>query len=284
MTRREMIAGALFAPVLVGSSFGKTRIDKMRISAVTDGIGLNPQDSLDFARHYGLRWVELRSVPGSKSSREYAFLSEAEIKETATTLAANGLKVSFLNTSLLKFPWPGPEQKLWNSRKDDLQKACVAANILGCDKLGVFTGQRTSDPKTSYARIAEEIGSLAEISSTYKVRFAIANEAGQNIATSQELAELLRLIPSSWVGCNWNPFSPGDYSALPKDRILNLQFNSSSILRESPRKLDWAGIVKSLEKDGYKNQIGLEGPADNLSAEQIEAARESMEDMLRIVG
>ena len=73
MTRRELLAAALTTPALLA----KTRIDKTRISAITDEIGLTPQDSLDFAKQYGLRWIELRNVPGSKPAREYAFLSEA---------------------------------------------------------------------------------------------------------------------------------------------------------------------------------------------------------------
>jgi hypothetical protein len=105
MTRRELIAAALTAPAL----FGKTRIDKSRISAITDEIGLTPDDALDFAKQYHLRCVELRNVPGSKPGKEYAFLSEAEVKQAATSFEADGLKVSFINTGLLKYGWPGTE-------------------------------------------------------------------------------------------------------------------------------------------------------------------------------
>jgi sugar phosphate isomerase/epimerase len=265
MTRRELIAAALASPAL----FGKTRIDKTRIGAITDEVGLSPQESLDFARQYNLRWIELRKVPGSKAGKEYAFLPEAELKEAAISFESNGLKVSLLKTA--------GEPKRPDAGKDDVHKACVAANILGCDKLRVFTGQRVADPKTVYQRIADEIGPLAEISATYKVHLLIENEASQNIGSSQELADIMRLLPTKWIGYSWDPQNavplnekpfPEGYSVLPKDRMLNVQF--------SPGRLDWAGIVKALEKDNYKNQLGLE----TLMA----AAHESMETMLRIVG
>jgi sugar phosphate isomerase/epimerase len=306
MTRRELLAAALTAPAL----FGKTRIDKTRISAITDEIGLTPQDSLDFAKQYGLRWVELRNIPGSKPGREYAFLSEAEIKEAATSFAANGLKVSFVNTGLLKFGWPGTEpvrrrpetddakakrvaseQKQWDARKDNVHKACVAANVLGCDKLRVFAGSRVADPKSVYQRVADEIGPLAEIAGTYKVHLLIENEASQNIGTSQELADIMPLLPSKWIGYNWDPQNalplketpfPDGYSVLPKKRMLNIQFKGKGIMEKSPEKLDWAGIVKALDRDGYQYQLGLE--THLFDGTLIAAAHESMETMMRIVG
>src|SRR5216683_4994469 len=100
MTRREVLAGAMCAPLAFARG-QKSHIDKSRISAITDEIGTTPEESIAFAKDYGLQWIELRSVPGTQ--REYAFLPEDEIKSTAASFAANGLRVSFMNTSLLKF-------------------------------------------------------------------------------------------------------------------------------------------------------------------------------------
>jgi L-ribulose-5-phosphate 3-epimerase len=306
MTRRELIAATLTAPAL----FGKSRIDKSRISAITDEIGLTPEDALDFAKQYRLQCIELRNVPGSKPGKEYAFLSEAEVKQAATSFEANGLKVSFINTGLLKYGWPGTEpirkkpeaeearakrlaseQKRWDARKDDVKRACTAANILGCDKLRVFTGSRVADPKTVYKRIADEVQELSEIAATFKVYLLIENEASQNIGTSQELADIMAMLPSKWIGLNWDPQNalplkevpfPDGYAVLPRKKILNIQFKGKGIMASSPEKLDWAGIVKALEKDSYQYRIGLE--THLFDGTLIQAAHESMEDMLRIVG
>ena len=80
---------------------------------------------------------ELRNVPETK--KEFAFLTEPELKRWAAELAANKLKVSFLNTSLLKFRGPAwtrrrcvrkptnsarralaADQKRWDRRKEDV--------------------------------------------------------------------------------------------------------------------------------------------------------------------
>jgi sugar phosphate isomerase/epimerase len=69
---------------------------------------------------------------------------------------------------------------------------------------------------------------------------------------------------------------------LPKKRMLNLQFKGKGIMDKSPEKLDWAAIVKALDKDGYEGELGLE--THLFDGTLIAAAHESMETMMRIVG
>ena len=311
MTRRELLAAPLFAPALFApAALAKGRLDKSRISAITDEIGLTPEESLAFAKQYGLRWVEVRAVPGSKPAREYAFLPEAEIKEAAASFAANGLKVSFINTGLLKFTWPGMEParkrpetdearekrlaneaKRFDKRKEDVEKAVNAARILGCDKVRIFTGTRVADAKAAMPRVAEVLNELVPIAEKAKVHLLVENEASQNIGTSQELADLMELMPSKWVGYNWDPQNalplkevpwPDGYNVLPKKRMLNVQYKGKGIMKTSPEKLDWAAIVKALDKDGYPYMLGQE--THIFDGTLIAAAHTSMETMLRIVG
>src|SRR5476649_2097893 len=108
MTRRELLAaGAACASTL----WARNRIDKSRISAITDEIGLTTDDSIAFAHKYGLQNVEIRNPPKNEPNgkKEYFALTEPEIKADAMRFAREGLKVSFVNTSLLKFAWPGSE-------------------------------------------------------------------------------------------------------------------------------------------------------------------------------
>ncbi len=303
MTRRDLIVAGLSAPF----AFGKAHFDRTRISAITDEIGKTPDDSLAFARLYGLKFIELRNVPGGK---EYAFLPEPEIKAAAASFKNAGLKVSFLNTGLMKFPWPGmepvrrrpetPEAKArreanekarYDKRTEDLKKAINACHILGVDKLRVFTGSRVADPKTAYSRIADEIGAMGLIAAKEKVHLLIENEGSCNIGSSQELADIMALLPDRWIGMNWDPQNelglkvvpfPDGYKVLPKKRILNVQYKGKGIMPESREKLDWKAILRALEKDGYKGKIGQE--THIFDGTLIQAAHISMKEMLRIVG
>jgi sugar phosphate isomerase/epimerase len=304
MNRRELLAatGAAFASQLLA----RGHWDKSRISAITDEIGTSTGDSIAFAHQYGLQFIELRNPPGSK--KEYFTLTEPEIKTDAIRFQKEGLKVSFLNTSLLKFAWPGSEpvrkrpeepdarekrlaveKARWEQRMDDLHKVIRCAQIMGCDKVRVFAGQRVEDPTTMYQRIADTVGEMSLTAQREKIYLLLENEGSQNIATSAELAGIMKLIPSKWVGYNWDPHNaygketsyPDGYNLLPKNRMMNIQVKGKGVMPESPEKEDWKAIMTALDKDGYKGKIGLE--THLFDGTLIQAAHASMEEILRIV-
>jgi hypothetical protein len=304
MNRRELLAatGAAFASQLLAHGHW----DKSRISAITDEIATSTDDSIAFAHQYGLQFIELRNLPGSK--KEYFTLPEPEIKTDAIRFQKEGLKVSFLNTSLLKFTWPDSEparkrpeepaarekrlaaaQARWDRRMDDLHKVIRCAQIMGCDKVRVFTGTRIEDPKTMYQRIADTVGEMSLTAERERIYLLIENEMSQNILTSAELGDIMKLIPSKWVGYNWDPHNaygketsyPDGYNLLPKSRMMNIQVKGLGVMPESPEKEDWKGIISSLDKDGYKGKIGLE--THIFDGTLIQAAHASMEEILRIV-
>lgn len=308
MTRRELLsAGALCATSLCERGlWARGRMDKSRISAITDEIGMSTDESIAFAHQYGMSFVEIRNPPGSK--KEYFTLTEPEIKADATRFATEGLKVSFINTSLLKFTWPdteparkrqetedararrlAAEKARWDRRMDDLQKAIRCAQIMGCDKVRVFTGTRTAEPSLQYARIADTVGAMSRVAEKEKIYLLIENEGSQNVATSAELAEILKQIPTKAVGMNWDPHNaygretsyPDGYSLLPKKRILNVQVKAKGVMPDSPEKEDWKAIMTALDKDGYKGKIGLE--THIFDGTLIAAAHKSMDEIMRIV-
>jgi len=303
MTRRQLLAGAASAAVLCA----KTHIDKTHISAITDEIGLTTDDAIIFAHKYGLQWVELRNEPALK--KEYFTLDEAQIKADAVRFSREGLKISFINTSLLKFSWPGTdplrsrpeapeartkrlatEQARWDRRTDDLQKAIRCAQIFGCDKVRVFTGNRIADPPSLYPRIADVLGEMAATAEKEKINLLIENEGSQNVLSARELADVLKLIPSKFVGCNWDPHNaygkekafPDGYAALPWKRVLNIQVKAKGVLPDSPEKEDWTAIFQALYKDGYPYRIGLE--THIFDGTLIEKANASMDEIMHIVG
>ena len=302
MTRRELLAGTLAAASLSAKT---TKISRSRISAISDEIGKTPQASIDFAKQYDLQFLELRNVPGGK---EYSFLSEDDVKQAAADFERNGIRISFMNSSLLKFGWPGTEpvrrrpetdqarakrlateSARFERRMDDLRTAIRNCHILGVDLLRVFTGSRVAEPEKLYPRIVDVLGEMALVAEKEKVRLLLENEGSCNIATSAELTNLLKLIPSKWVGINWdslnglsqheNPF-PDGYQALPKERIYNVQIKGKTLL-DYPEKLDWKVIFQTLQKDGYEGKLGLE--THIFGEGQIAASHSSMQEILRIV-
>lgn len=305
MTRRQLFAaGAALAAT--SRMWAKAGIDKSRISAITDEIGLSTLEAIAFAHYYGLQNVEIRN-PADRGRKEYFLLPEAEIKADADLFAREGLKVSFVNTSLLKFTWPGSEparkrnetpearerrlaseKARWDRRMDDIQLAVRCAHIMGCDKVRVFSGTRVAEPSTMYQQIADMLGEVSRIGEREDIYFLLENEGSQNVASSQELADVMKLVPSKWVGYNWDPNNahnlekayPDGYSVLPKERMLNLQIKGRGIMPPNPQE-DWRAIFNALNNDNYRYKIGLE--THLFDGTLITAAHRSMDEILKIV-
>ncbi len=275
----------------------RSKITKASISAITDEIGKTQAEAIEFAHQYGLSFVELRNLP--ETGKEFALMTEPELRRSAAELESNKLRVSFLNTSLMKFRWPGlvpqapvrdADQARWDRRKDDLAKALLAANVLGCDKVRVFTGSRVANPESTYKLIQQTMEEFIPLAEKARVRLLIENEFTQNIGNSAESRDILGLLPSKTIGLNWDPGNaqelkespfPEGYGLVPKDRILNVQFKASNTL-EGPNKMDWKAVLQALEKDNYQYKLGLETHGD--AAKRMEHAHASMEEMMHIVG
>jgi sugar phosphate isomerase/epimerase len=306
MTRRQLLAAGT---ALAASSrlWAKAGIDKSRISAITDEIGLSTLEAIAFAHYYGLQNIEIRN-PADRGKKEYFLLPEAEIKADADLFAKEGLKVSFVNTGLMKFTWPGSEparkreekpdvrekrlaaeQARWDRRIDEAQLAIRCAHIMGCDKVRVFAGTRVAEPPTMYQRIADLLDELSKLAEREKVYFLLENEGSQNVATSQELADVLKLVPSKWVGFNWDPNNahgmetayPDGYNVLPKARMMNIQIKGRGIMPPAPHE-DWKTIITALNNDNYAYKIGLE--THLFDGTLITAAHKAMDEIMKIVG
>ena len=299
LNRRQWLAAACAAasPLRAGN-----RIDRSRLSAITDEIAATPEDAIAFAKQYGLQWLELRSTPGSRGrpdGMEYFVLPPDKLKEAARQFSGNGIRISFLNTSMLKYYLPGTEPVNLRARRDparfershdELQQALAAADILGCSLIRVFTFSRVQDPPALYPRVAEILGELAEAASKAGKQLLIENENACNVASCSELAALLKLIPSAAIGINWDPFNaensraevafPDGYKLLPARRIGNVQIKGRSVL-PGPQQMDWAAIFRTLEKDGYQGCAGLE--THIFGPELIRHSHDSMRELLRMV-
>ena len=286
MNRREamMTLGALGATELLQAK----GLDWSRFAVLTDEVAGNEEDALAFARQYGLKWVELRDFPSAhdrtKKSETYFRMEPEQLKKVHADLKAAGLKVSFLNTGLLKFGLPGttlkmnrpetPENKVrrearqdaqYADRMKDLDLAIRAAHILEVPQLRVFAFVRAVDPPAIWDRLANELGEYAKVAEKGGVTLLLENESSCNVATSKELASMTLKVNSKAMGMNWDPDNvfgfgekawPDGYRELPLKHLGNVQMKAANIIGE--RKIDWTAVIKQLNKDGYKGCIGLE--------------------------
>jgi len=304
-TRRQFV-GSVFASAAM---YGKTApaVDRSRISALTDEIARTPQGAIDFLKQYGLHLAELREVPGGGGTYDES-LSDEQLRSAAREFKDAGIQVSFLDAGSMKYYLPGTESPRprketdearakrlardgaeYERRMDHIRKAINAAKILGTDKVRVFAFGRVAEPLKLMPRIAEVLEPMIDVAARDKIQLLVENEASCNVATAAELAALMKLLPSRWIGVNWDitngmgekevPF-PDGYNLLPKDRIGNVHIKGRTVL-DYPERQNWRLIFDTMTRDGYTGNFGLE--THIFGDGQIQASHDSMKEILRIL-
>jgi sugar phosphate isomerase/epimerase len=281
MNRRNFLAASVAAAAVPLSA--ATKIDWSRISVLTDEVAKSPEEAIEFCRHYALKWVELRGVPGQR--RSYFTLQGAELAAAAKSFKDAGLKVSFLNTGMLKFDLPGTvparrrnetedqkaaraaaAQAQFDRRMETLRQAITAAHAFDIDMVRVFTFSRVAEPEAVMPRIAEILGEMVEAAGKEGIKLLVENEASCNVGTSAESVSICGLVKSRHFGINWDPVNelplkavpyPDGFRKLPMDRLLNVQMKARALV-VGPDFLDWKGIFGALDAAGYRGQVGLE--------------------------
>lgn len=305
LPRRQFLSATLGAAATAWAAKAPPRhIDHTRLSAISDEIARTPADAIAFAHEYKMQWLELRNFPGDKV--EYSFAPEDRLQQAAKEFADGGIKISFLNSSMLKFSLPGsdparktpekPEaranriardQAKFDARLDDLQKAIRAAHILGVKDVRVFTFSRVAEPRALYPKIADIIGEMSRVADREGVRLLVENENSCNVAGCAETAAFLKLLPGKAIGHNWDIMNgaafekpyPDGYELLDKPRIHNIQAKGKTLL-DYPDHLDYLPILRALERDGYAGEIGLE--THIFGETQIQASHASMKELVRL--
>lgn len=304
MLTRRALGGLALAGVARAAARPANHIGLSRLSAITDEIAVTPAGAIDFCRQYGLQWVEIRSVPGPKNS--YLGVPDEEIRALAKQLRDNSIGVSFIDSSMFKYPLPGttPEHRpniseelyrrrlaigaaRFEKRNEELQRWIRIAHTLGCDKLRFFAFSRVEEPESLYSRIAEIVSETAEAAGREGLRLILENEYSCNVGTSAELARLIGMLPAKNTGINWDPENgaaheipfPDGYALLPKHRIENVQVKGRNVIPGMKGVLPWAEIFRTLERDGFQGKVGLETHIfDNL----VPSAHLAMKEMVRI--
>jgi sugar phosphate isomerase/epimerase len=305
--RRSFVAAGLgSALALRGATTKNPKMDRSRISAISDEISKSPAEAIQFAKHYGMQWLSLRDVPGTKKS--YHTMEADELAAAHAEFKEAGIRISFLDTPLLKFGLPGTEplritperpearekrmardQAQFDGRMEELRKAIRCCHALDVSMMRTFSFTRVAQPETVFQRVADHIGELAKVTDKEGLRLLIENEASQNVGTCAETAKFLKLLPEKALAINWDSLNgvplgeksyPDGYDLLPKHRILNVHLKGKSVL-DYPDHLDWGAIFVQMQKDGYTGRFELE--THIFGEGQVAASHATMREIMRII-
>src|SRR5882762_3603790 len=192
MTRRELLASTLAVAIARGGTASKTS----HIAVINDEVGLTPQESVAFAKQYGIQWVELRAAQMPNQPQYCEMLPESALRDLKKLLSDSGLSVTVLDSSLLKCALPGTvpvkredfyvkyfaklgltDDMLFRNRLDLLKRAMDAAHILDTPNIRIFGFWRVREPLQVFSEIADVVSEMSEIAHKGSCQLVLENES-----------------------------------------------------------------------------------------------------------
>jgi hypothetical protein len=301
--RREALAALLGSPL-----WAAAKLDRSRFTIIADEAGATPEAWVAFAKKYQLKWLELRALMVDGNPMMLDMLTPAQLKPVAQRLKDEGIGVSFYNSALLKYTLPGTTavltedwyeklyarmgltpDSMYAKRMDHLKRAIDVAHTVGAKMLRTFSFWRVKEPRSLFPRLVDLFGEMGSVAQAAGCKLLVETEYATNVATCEEMRDLMAKLPSSAIGINWDPQNsvgmepdvfPTGYRKLPTARILNVQLKAEGLFGE--KKLDWGAIMKRLNSDGYQGLFGLEthhgsGPAN------FAMSHRCMDEMIRLI-
>ena len=134
------------------------------------------------------------------------------------------------------------------------------------------------------------MSAIGELAEKEKVRLLLETEGSTNMATSEEAADLMRMVQSPAIGTNYDPQNsvgletspfPEGLSKLPIARIGNVHVKAEGLFGPK-HPLDWPAITRTLIDGGYQGCFSLETHRGH-SEQNVEWSKKCMEKMRSIV-
>lgn len=308
MNRREFVSRTTAAALLSTLPVGAADVKRFKLGVITDEITQDFEHALEWAKGYGLGWVELRLV-WNKYITEF---TADEVKRAKDLLAKNNLKVSVVDSPYFKTLLIGTESRFASKTPDPLQsdfsqqsavleKAIARAKDFGTEKVRIFSFLRVNDPKTVFDRVAKELDKTAAIAQKEGIKLVLENEFSCNVGTGAEGAAMLSAVKSPALGMNWDPGNaydageipfPNGYDTLDKSRIWHMHLKDAAPgakpgetqwMPIGSGKIDYVGQFRALIKNNYQGTMSLETHYLNAAKNKEASSKESMDGLLKVI-
>ena len=316
MRRREFCRTLGAAAAGASLARASSRITRANLCFITDEVSRNLRTALQFASEYGIRQVELRSV-----YEQYCFRHDPErLTQIHALLKEYGVRVAVLSTPILKCVLPGarltasaqresraaqstfpvPDAEQFARQMEFLRKAIEAARILETDKLRIFSYWQVEDFEQERGRILEGLRRVTEVAEKEKIRLAIENEPGCNLANCAQTMSVLDEIRSPWLGMAWDVVNgratgempyPDGFRRLDLKRVWHMHIKDQRTNPDTGRReicavgdgdTPYHEILPALAQGGYSEALSMETHF-SISGSREPASRRSMEGLVRVI-
>ena len=309
LTRRTCLKLSLAAAAVSRLSADSTMdAHGFKLGIITDELTGQVNEALDFISSYRLQWCELREIWGKNIMNA----SKEELDRTRDLIARHGIHVSEIASPLFKWNCPRMPANAGENRDSFsasfteadadklLDRSFELARFFGTRMVRIFTYWRVDDPAKAYPYVRDRVARAAAVAARSNIVLNIENEHSCKVGTGRELGRLLKEVDSPNLRGVWDPANatmlgevpyPDGYEAV-KGLFPHMHVKDS---RKNARtgKLEWApvggGIVdfkgqfQALLRDRYAGTISLETHYRRADGNKIEASRESLEGLFKVL-
>jgi sugar phosphate isomerase/epimerase len=181
-----------------------------------------------------------------------------------------------------------------------LRRAIDAARILETDTLRIFSYWQVENPGQERSRILDGLRQVTAVAEKEKIRLAIENEPGCNLADCAQTAAALAEVRSPRLGMAWDVVNgatagetpyPDGFRRLDLKRVWHLHIKDSRYNPAAGRReicavgdgdTPYAGIFRALADAGYRGALSMETHF-SIGGSREAASRRSMEGLIRAV-
>ena len=308
MRRRDLLnllvgMGAGLAASKLGIA-GAAPLARFKLGFTTDEVTQDLEAALQFAREFGLRWVEIRNL----WNKYVTDTTLDEARKAKELLDRYGIRLSVLDTAVFKCALPG--HKLAGNRKDDypwteqealLKRAIERSEILDTRFIRIFSFWDVEDPEAAYPAVIEQIQKAAELARKADRVLLVENVGGGLVESSAESVKLMKAVSSPHLGLAWDPGNafcggekpfPDGYSLLDLKRVHHIHLRDAGFDPGTKRcqwlpvgkgTVDNLGLLRALVKDGFTGTLSLETHYQRPDKNKELATRESLQGLLAVV-
>ena len=284
----------------------------MKISIITDEISADPETAIELGVKWGVRDFELRGFFTDRVPR----FSEYQKQRLRWMLDEYEARIVAIGPGIFKIPFPpkrAPRATLgwldlalyqsWSEVQrtvgyhlnELLPEALDYANELGARLVIIFGFNRAgAPPGDPPEEVLNGLFLAAERAQAAGLQLAIENEAGFWADTGARAAEIVRRVNHPALGINWDPgnaFFAGDdpYPAgylEVRELVRHVHFKDATRAKNgephyvAKGQINWAGQIKALAADGYRDFISIE---THISP-KVAAARAALERLQALIG
>lgn len=279
-----------------------------KLAIITDEVSHDFVGALDTIKHWGLKYVEIRTVDRVNA----ADLDDSGVARVKELLDERGLKVAALASPFLKCylhePKAGPAGDAFFSSASTyeehlriLQRCGNLARVFGANVTRCFSFWREPDPAAVFDEVVARLKESVKLAAEYGLLLAMENETSCNGGVPAEVRDLVAAVDSPLLGVMWDAGNAqwADVEAYPdgyetvKGRILHVHVKDivhedggvhGTVFGEG--EVNFRGMFKALKADGYDGVLSLEphfkpgepGPNDKVQA-CVDNLRKMLEEL-----